>query len=127
LSAACKDRERKYEQEKERYEMPIVDPRAIFLAVTSCLVASHVVLAGSSELRDRGDHDRARLAFQQGEIRSLNALMAELRSDLAGEVIEVELRNNRGTYFYKFKVLAPDGRLGELSVDAASGKIVERE
>jgi uncharacterized membrane protein YkoI len=107
--------------------MPMVDGSAIFLAVASCLVASQVVLAGSSELRDRGDHDRARLAFQQGQIRSLNALMAELRSDLGGEVIEVELKIKRGTYYYKFKVLAPDGRLGELSVDAATGKVVERE
>jgi uncharacterized membrane protein YkoI len=107
--------------------MPTIDPRAIFLAVASCLVASHVVLAGSNELRDRGDHDRARLAFQQGQIRSLNELMAKLRSDLGGEVIEVELKDKRGTYYYKFKVLAPDGRLGELSVDATSGKIVERE
>jgi uncharacterized membrane protein YkoI len=105
----------------------MVDRRAIFLAVGSCLVGSHVVLAGSSDLRDRGDHDRARHAFQQGQIRSLNQLMAELRSDLGGEVIEVELKNKRGTYYYKFKVLAPDGRLGELSVDAATGKIVERE
>jgi uncharacterized membrane protein YkoI len=105
----------------------MIDRRAIFLAVASCPVASHVVFAGSSELRDRGDHDRARLAFQQGQIRSLNELMVELRSNLGGEVIEVELKDKRGTYYYKFKVLAPDGRLGELSVDAATGKIVERE
>jgi uncharacterized membrane protein YkoI len=103
------------------------DRRAIFLAVASCFAASHAVRAGSSELRDRSDHDRARVAFQQGQIRGLNELMATLRPELGGEVIEVELKNRRGTYYYKFKVLAPDGRLGELSVDAATGKIVERE
>jgi uncharacterized membrane protein YkoI len=37
------------------------------------------------------------------------------------------LKKERGTYYYKFKVLDPNGRLGELSVDAATGKVVERE
>jgi uncharacterized membrane protein YkoI len=105
----------------------MVDRRAIFLAMASCLAASGVVRAGSSDLRDRGDHDRARVAFQQSQIRSLNELMAQLRSDLGGELIEVELKNKSGTYFYKFKVLPPDGRIGELAVDSATGKIIERE
>jgi uncharacterized membrane protein YkoI len=107
--------------------MPMVDRRAIFLAMALCFAVGHAVRAGSSDLRDRGDHDRARLAFQQGQLRSLSELMVTLRPELGDEVIEVELRNKRGTYYYKFKVLAPDGRVGELSVDAATGKIVERE
>jgi uncharacterized membrane protein YkoI len=111
----------------EPYEMRVFDRRAIFLALASCFAASHVVRAEPGDLRDRGDHDRARRAFQQGQIRSLNELIAAIRSDLGGEVIEVELKNKHGTYYYKFKVLASDGRLGELSVDAATGKIIERE
>jgi uncharacterized membrane protein YkoI len=107
--------------------MRVFDGRAIFLAVASCFAASHDVRAEPSELRDRGDHDRARHAFQQGQIRSLNELIAELRPELGGQVIEVELKHKRGTYYYILKVLAPDGRLGELSVDAATGKIVQRE
>jgi uncharacterized membrane protein YkoI len=105
----------------------MADRRTIVFAVASCLASSHVVHAGSSDLKDRDDHERARRAFQQGQIRSLGELMTQLRSDLGGEVIEVELKTKRGTYYYKFKVLAPDGRLSELSADAATGKIVDRK
>jgi uncharacterized membrane protein YkoI len=107
--------------------MRVFDGRAIFLVVASCFATGHAVRAESRELRDRGDQDRARHAFQQGQIRSLHEIIAQLRPELGGQVIEVELKTRRGTYYYKFKVLAPDGRLAELSVDAANGKIIERE
>jgi uncharacterized membrane protein YkoI len=107
--------------------MPQLDRRALVLAVASCLASTPAVRAEPSDLRDRASHDQARRAFQQGQIRSLSDLMAELRPELGGEIIEVELKKERGTYYYKFKVLDPNGRLGELSVDAATGKVVERE
>jgi uncharacterized membrane protein YkoI len=99
--------------------------RAFLLAMASCLAAGDVVRADSSD--DRRNHDQARRAFQQGQIRSLSDIMAELRPELGGEVIEVELKNKGWGYYYKFKVLAPNGRIGEISVDATNGKVIERE
>jgi uncharacterized membrane protein YkoI len=113
--------------------MPKFDRRALFLAVVSCLAAGPAVRAdpvdeqGRSVADYRGNHDEARRAFQHGQIRSLSEIMAELRPELGGEVIEVELKKKRGTYYYKFKVLAATGRLGEISVDATTGKVIERE
>jgi uncharacterized membrane protein YkoI len=111
--------------------MPQFDRRALFLAVASCLAAGPAVRADPVEGRSiadlRGNHDEARRAFQQGQIRSLSEIMGKLRPELGGEVIEVELKKKRGTYYYKFKVLAANGRLGEISVDATTGKVIERE
>jgi uncharacterized membrane protein YkoI len=112
--------------------MPKFDHRALFLAVVSCLGAGHAVRADSLDeqgrsIADRGNHDEARRAFQQGQIRSLSDIVAELRPELGGEVIEVELKKMRATYYYKLKVLAPNGHLAELSVDATTGKVIESE
>jgi uncharacterized membrane protein YkoI len=109
--------------------MPASYRRALLVTVASCLAAGPAVGGDepSRSVADRGNHDEARQAFQQGKIRSLSELMAQLRPELGGEVIEVELKNRRGVYYYKFKVLASNGRLGEISVDAASGKVIERE
>jgi uncharacterized membrane protein YkoI len=53
--------------------------------------------------------------------------MATVRPELDGEVIEVELETEHGGYFYIFKVVRPKGRIVEISVDAATGKVVEKE
>lgn len=107
--------------------MPMPYRRSFLLAVAWCLAASHTARADSDDHRDRSTHDQARRAFQQGQIRSLSDIMAELRPELGGEVIEVELKNKGRGYYYKFKVLAPNGRLGELSVDATNGQVIGRE
>lgn len=111
----------------------MLDRRAFFLATGLCLAANNQAYAQSDDDRrnrkagDRGDHVRARRALQQGEIRSLSEIMAELRSQLGGEVIEVELTSKGGTYVYEFKVLTSSGRVSEVEVDAATGKIIKTE
>jgi uncharacterized membrane protein YkoI len=111
--------------------MPASYRRALLVTVASCLAAgpgATVADESSRSIADhRGNHDEARQAFQQGKIRSLSELIAQLRPELGGEIIEVELKNKRGVYYYTFKVLASNGRLGEISVDAATGKVIERE
>jgi uncharacterized membrane protein YkoI len=75
------------------------------------------------------DHDRARQALQRGDIRPLADILGQLRAELGGEVIEVEFNDRkRGrNYTYEFKVLTKAGRLSEVTVDAATAEILERE
>jgi uncharacterized membrane protein YkoI len=98
------------------------DRRVLLLALAPSLVAGRAWAD-----KDDKDHDRARRAFQRGEIRSLSEIMAQLRPELGGEVIEVELEFRKGVYVYKFKVLPSNGRLWEVYVDAGTGKITRRE
>jgi uncharacterized membrane protein YkoI len=79
------------------------------------------------KVAERATHVQARRAFQQGKIRSLGDIMAMVRPELAGEIIEVELETQAGAYFYNFKVLTPKGRLTEVTVDAANGKVLKKE
>jgi hypothetical protein len=116
--------------EKDGSEPQMLDRRGFILALGPSLAAGQ---AGWAEERpgrkaaDRGDHDRARRALQRGEIRSLSEILADLKPELGGEVIEVELKSKNGGYLYKFKILPSSGRLWEVYVDAATGKITKRE
>ena len=108
--------------------MPLLSRRAFLAAVGLCVPAGSAALAGSDDRRGgKRDHEGARRAFQKGEIRSLSELLAELRSRLGGDVIEVELKTKGGIYVYEFKVLTSSGRVNEVKVNAATGEVIESE
>jgi uncharacterized membrane protein YkoI len=98
---------------------------SVCMAAALSIAASQAVRADPGELRGRGDHDQARLSFQQGQIRSLSQLIGEIGRELGGEIVEVELMRNAGAYHYQFRVLAPNGRVDVYSVDAATGKVMQ--
>jgi uncharacterized membrane protein YkoI len=98
----------------------MLDRRGLLVVAASSLAAGRPAWAEK-------DHDRARRAFQRGEIRSLTQIMADLKPELGGEIIEVELERKGAGYLYKFKILPPSGRMWEVDVDAATGRILKRE
>jgi len=126
VSASCQLAEcKKKEGRSETSALARSDRVAIFLAIALSIAATPAVRADSGELRGRGDHDRARLSFQQGQLRSLSELLGELGRQFDGQIIEVELMRNGETYLYQFRVLAPNGQVSVYSVDAATGKVMQ--
>ncbi|MBB1126150.1 PepSY domain-containing protein [Thiospirillum jenense] len=77
------------------------------------------------------DHDHARFALERGEVRPLADILAQVTAAVPGEVVSVEFErqhhHGRGNWQYEIKVLAPNGRLREVCVDAASGRILTIE
>ena len=73
------------------------------------------------------DHDRARAALGRGEVRPLALILETVTAEIPGEVVEVELEREHGAWVYEFKVIAPDGHVLEVLVDAASGALLEHE
>jgi uncharacterized membrane protein YkoI len=71
------------------------------------------------------DHDRAWEAVQRGEIVPLARVLARVRRDLPGELLEVELEDEHGLLIYEVKVLGPGGRISEVLYDARSGEPLE--
>jgi uncharacterized membrane protein YkoI len=74
---------------------------------------------------DDKDHSRASRAVEQGGARPLADILNQLRGRLGGEVVGLKFKRNNGRYVYKLKVVTPAGQLRELSVDAATGEIVQ--
>ncbi len=70
------------------------------------------------------DHERARRALQAGEILPLTEVLATLEHSHPGQILEVELENERGIWIYEIKLLQEGGRVHKLEVDARSGELL---
>ena len=68
--------------------------------------------------RKRRDHEIARKALLSGEIRPLEAVIAEVRRTVPGEIVGVELESYHGRWTYKLKVITPSGTMQRVVVDA---------
>jgi uncharacterized membrane protein YkoI len=55
-----------------------------------------------------------------------SAIESTLRQ-VAGDVLKVELENEDGRYVYEVKVLATNGRVREVKLDAKDGSLIEIE
>ncbi len=89
--------------------------------------AALLLLAGAIAQADDVDHELAHRLLQEGRIRPLAEVIDEVRGDVPGELIEVELELEDGVYVYELKIQRPDGRIQEVEADAATGKIVKVE
>ncbi len=88
--------------------------------------------ANAAPQHDAGhDHDRARQALSRGEVRPIAEILARVATEVPGEVVEVEFERSQGhgdeTWIYELKIIAEDGRLLEVQVDAATGRILVAE
>lgn len=98
------------------------------ITVKILLVAACLVLAMVHGTRaDDVDHDIAKRALEQGRALPLADIIAKIGPQVPGKVIEVELDDDDGALVYDLKVLSPQGRLQEIEVDAATGKILKIE
>jgi uncharacterized membrane protein YkoI len=95
--------------------------RHALIAFTVLLSALSPALADES----RRDQDEAREAVQHGAIRPLDEILAKLRDRFPGEIVKVKLEREHGIWIYEFRLLDPQGRLREISVDAATGAVKE--
>ena len=82
------------------------------------------LIAGPA-LADRDDHDRARRALEAGEVLPLSEILAAVEAAQPGRLIEVELERDDGRWVYELELVAPDGRILEIEIDAATADILD--
>ena len=87
------------------------------------LISVVAVLATAARADDGHDHEVARQAVERGEIKSLADILHAVRGKLPGEVAGVKLERKQGRLVYEFRVVGARGRLFEVYVDAATGRI----
>jgi uncharacterized membrane protein YkoI len=57
----------------------------------------------------------------------LREILGRVEREAPGQVIEVELERAAGRWVYEIKLLARDGAIVELDVDARDGTVVRRK
>ena len=105
----------------------------IVLSSLAALLGSPFVLS-SSPFRDEAayllakvDADEARELKQSGQIMSLEDLIARLRQDYPGQIIEIELDDKDDRYVYEIEIVDDEGVVIELRIDAATGEVLRYE
>jgi uncharacterized membrane protein YkoI len=102
-------------------------PLLIILALAASLAAqpAHADKGG----RGGGDDDRVRVeeARERGAIMPIESLLALLREEVGGEIVEIEVDDDDGHIVYEVYYLDGAGRRHEIKVDAATGAILEGE
>jgi uncharacterized membrane protein YkoI len=85
-----------------------------------------VLTAGLAHADDIGPEGAKRL-LSEGRIKPLAEVLAAVKRQVPGEMLEVELELEKTGYVYELKLLRPDGKVQEIEADAASGKILKIE
>lgn len=71
------------------------------------------------------DYEFARGAVARGEILTLAEVLGRLQASHPGRVVEVELEREDDMLIYEIELVTRDGRLVQIEIDAATGRIVD--
>jgi uncharacterized membrane protein YkoI len=99
--------------------------RRDLIRFASCAVAA--LLVSPARADDDHEHENARRAVERGEALPLADILRLVGGELGGEIARVSFEREHGRWVYEFKVVEPGGQLVEVYVDAASGRVLERE
>lgn len=86
-----------------------------------------IPLSGAAHDDDLTDHDHALAARQAAAIRPLAELLGPVEAAHRGRVIGVELDDEDGRLVYELRLIRADGTLSEITLDAATGQLLEVE
>ncbi len=98
--------------------MPHPRPWLAALALMALVSGLHPAAA------DGDDHSRARAAVRDGRALPLERIVAQAKEQFGGEVLDVELEEERNGLRYELKLMAADGRILKVEYDAATGALV---
>jgi len=98
---------------------------AVLLGVLGLSVS--LGLADESKQPKARDHAAVREALRRGEVLPLVKILAIANKEVPGDVIEVELEDEREALIYEIKILTSTGRVREVEIDARTGAVLKIE
>ncbi|MEX2050577.1 MAG: PepSY domain-containing protein [Steroidobacteraceae bacterium] len=95
--------------------------------VAAGILALAFVTEAGAEDRAAGEFDDVLTEEQRDQLLPLEKILAIAKQQIPGDVIDVELEFENGLVVYEITVLAPNGRVREIELDARTGKVLEIE
>ena len=95
--------------------------------ISKSILMTCLIIGLGSSLSYSDDHDKAKALLIDGKILPLEVLLAKVKQDMPGKVIEVELEYEYGQYVYELELLKPTGKIIELYYDARTGRRISVE
>jgi len=95
---------------------------SIMLVISGLLISSlaHMVQADD-------DYIEAKRLRDEGEIKSLEEILKNVRKAYPGRILEVELEDEKGRIIYELEILGDDSIVREIYIDATSGELLSIE
>jgi uncharacterized membrane protein YkoI len=100
--------------------------RPALLALAVGLAFASPAFAHSDRGRS-GDHDDALRAVEMRQALPLTRIMSIAQEAVPGEIVEIELDNEDDRLIYEVKILARNGRVREVEIDARTGAVLQVE
>ena len=98
------------------------------VVVLLAAVAAGAFYFGSRHSEHHRSRERAATMSLQGKsLIDMSRAIDLATARVAGDVLKVELENEDGRFVYEVKVLATDGRVREIKLDAQDGSLIEIE
>lgn len=98
------------------------------IAMAAMLGITATASAGDSKEQRRAEEAKAiRAAVERGEVMPLPRILALAQARVRGDVLKVELEHEHGRLTYEIKILAGNGRVREVKLDARTGALIEIE
>ena len=103
-------------------------PSLLMLIIVIAGSLSFALDAGAERAAERRrDQDLARRGLEEGAILPLDKVLAAVRERFAGDIAKIELEQDRDRWLYEIKMIAPDGVMIEIHVDARTGSILNEK
>ena len=93
-------------------------------ALAACVCGACALAVLPVAASDKHDHDRARQAVQAGQVLPLPTVLDHLQREVPGQVLEVELEQERSGWIYEIKLLTPAGQLTKVKLDARTAQVL---
>ena len=94
-------------------------------ALAACVCGACALAVLPVAASDKHDHDRARQAVQAGQVLPLPTVLDHLQREVPGQVLEVELEQERSGWIYEIKLLTPAGQLTKVKLDARTAQVLQ--
>jgi uncharacterized membrane protein YkoI len=85
------------------------------------------ISTSAADKQDKNEHNLVREALQRGEVLPLVKILAIANEQVPGDVIEVELEDEKKMLIYEIKILTSTGRVREVKIDARTGQVLNIE
>jgi uncharacterized membrane protein YkoI len=95
--------------------------------LTSAGIGIMVLLGMLTSGWTQEDHERAKQLKDAGEIIPLEKILATVRQDHLGRLLEVELRDKQGRLIYEVEIVDAQGVVWYLHYDARQGKLLRTQ
>jgi hypothetical protein len=82
-------------------------------------------LPGESSVRADADPEQIRAATESGKIIPLSDVLAVVRKEVPGKILDVQVDNDRSPWLYRIKVRGQEGNVKLVTVNAETGKIMK--